>query len=117
VASETGDEPASALSHSADSRGMGNVRILSHGTDRCVIVSGSDRARLEAIASDPNRPQKHAERARVVLASLAGDPLQRVAAQAAPTRPPQSPEHRIRRRTSPAVCRPPHMPEERLPAA
>ena len=26
-------EKASALSHSADSHGMGNVRILSHGTD------------------------------------------------------------------------------------
>ena len=36
----------------------------------CVIVSASDRGRLEAIASDRNRPQKHAERARVVLASL-----------------------------------------------
>jgi transposase len=53
----------------------------------CVIVSASDRGRLEAIASDRNRPQKHAERARVVLASLAGDPLQRVAARLGVSRP------------------------------
>jgi transposase len=53
----------------------------------CVIVSASDRARLEAIASDRNRPQKHVERARVVLASLAGDPLQRVAARLGVSRP------------------------------
>ena len=53
----------------------------------CVIVSASDRDRLEAIASDRNRPQKHAERARVVLASLAGDPLQGVAARLGVSRP------------------------------
>src|SRR5580692_13200683 len=53
----------------------------------CVIVSASDRARLEAIASDRNRPQKHAERARVVLASTAGDPVQRVATQLGLSRP------------------------------
>jgi transposase len=53
----------------------------------CVIVSASDRARLEVIASDRNRPQKHVERARVVLASLAGDPLQRVAARLGVSRP------------------------------
>jgi hypothetical protein len=47
----------------------------------CVIASPSDRARLEAIVADRNRPRKHAERARVVLASIAGDPVQRVAAQ------------------------------------
>jgi hypothetical protein len=44
----------------------------------CLIVSMSDRARLETIASDPNRPQKHAERARVVPASIADDPVQRI---------------------------------------
>ena len=53
----------------------------------CVIVSASDRERLEAIASDRNRPQKHAERARVVLASMAGEPVQRVAARLDVSRP------------------------------
>lgn len=53
----------------------------------CVIVSPSDKARLEAIASDRNRPQKHAARARVVLASITGDPVQRVAAQLGVSRP------------------------------
>ena len=47
----------------------------------CVLVSTRDKQRLEAIASDRNRPQKHAERARVVLASMADDPVQRAAAQ------------------------------------
>jgi transposase len=45
----------------------------------CVIVSASDRVGLEAIVLDRNQPQKHVERARVVLASAAGDPVQRVA--------------------------------------
>ncbi len=53
----------------------------------CVIVSPLDRTRLEAIAADRNRPQKHAERAGVVLASRAGDPVQRVAAQLGVSRP------------------------------
>jgi transposase len=45
----------------------------------CVIVSASDKALLEAHAVDRNRPQKHAERARAVLASMTGDTVQRVA--------------------------------------
>jgi transposase len=53
----------------------------------CVIVSPTDRARLEAITSDRNRPQKHVERARVVLGSMAGDPVQRVAAELGVSRP------------------------------
>lgn len=53
----------------------------------CVIVSPLDKARLEAIASDRNRPRKHAERAHVVLASMAGDPVQRVAARLGVSRP------------------------------
>jgi transposase len=53
----------------------------------CVIVSPSDRAVLEAIASDRNRPQKHAERAGVVLTSIAGGPVQRMAAQLGVSRP------------------------------
>jgi transposase len=53
----------------------------------CVIVSASDRERLEAIASDRNRPQKHVQRARLVLASAAGDPVQRVAARLDVSRP------------------------------
>ena len=35
----------------------------------CVILSSSDRQMLEAIVADRNRPQKHVERARVVLAA------------------------------------------------
>src|SRR5262249_8841172 len=40
----------------------------------CVILDSSDRMRLEAIASDRQRPRKHVERARVVLASIRGPP-------------------------------------------
>src|SRR5690349_7236923 len=53
----------------------------------CVIVSASHRERLEAIASDRNGLQKHAERAWVVLASADGGPVQRVAAALGVSRP------------------------------
>ena len=53
----------------------------------CVIVSVLDRDRLAAIASDRNRPRKHVERARVVLASAAGGLVQRVAVQLGLSRP------------------------------
>ncbi len=53
----------------------------------CVIVSASDKERLEAIVADRNRPQKHVERARVVLASAGGGPVQRVAARLGVSRP------------------------------
>jgi transposase len=57
------------------------------GQTVCVIVSASDRERLEAIAADRNRPQKHAERARSVLVSAAGEPVKRVAALLGISRP------------------------------
>ena len=53
----------------------------------CVIVSPLDRQMLEAIVADRNRPQKHVERARVVLASAERDPVQRVAARLGVSRP------------------------------
>jgi transposase len=53
----------------------------------CVIVSGLDRERLEAIASGRNQRGKHVERARVVLASALGDPVQHVAASLGVSRP------------------------------
>jgi transposase len=53
----------------------------------CVMVNLSEKARLEAIVADRNRRQKHVERARVVLASAQGQPVQRVAAQLGVSRP------------------------------
>ena len=53
----------------------------------CVIVSASDRRRLGEIAADRNRPRKHAERARVVLASAAPGTVQQVADAAGVSRP------------------------------
>jgi hypothetical protein len=37
-----------------------------------IEVSGDDRTRLEAIVADRNRPQKHVQRARIVLRSADG---------------------------------------------
>jgi hypothetical protein len=46
------------------------------GQTVCVILSVSDRKRLEAIRRDRNRQRKHVERARVVLASAEARPGQ-----------------------------------------
>src|SRR5205807_9899143 len=53
----------------------------------CVMVSASDRKRLEAIASDRNRQHKHVERARVILASVGDGPVQPIAARVGVSRP------------------------------
>ena len=53
----------------------------------CVVLNAADRSRLEAIASDRNRPRKYVDRARVVLASVGGHPAQQVAREAEVSRP------------------------------
>ena len=53
----------------------------------CVIISTADRERLQAIVEDRNRPQKHVERARIVLASADRGPAQRVAQRLGVSRP------------------------------
>jgi len=53
----------------------------------CVILSSSDRQMLEAIVADRNRPQKHVERARVVLAAAERGPVQPMATRLGITRP------------------------------
>lgn len=45
----------------------------------CVLLNTMDRQRLEAITLDRNRQRKHIERARVILASVGGGPVQQVA--------------------------------------
>jgi hypothetical protein len=45
----------------------------------CVVLSTAERERLAAIAADRNRPRKHVERTRIVLASADRDWTQRVA--------------------------------------
>lgn len=52
-----------------------------------MIVSASDRRRLEGIAADRNRPREHVERARVVPASAEDGSVQRVAAAVGVSRP------------------------------
>jgi len=51
------------------------------------MVSASDRQRLQAIASDRNRPRKHVERAQVILASSSNGPVQQIAAAVGVSRP------------------------------
>ena len=53
----------------------------------CVIVSASDRERLEAVIADRNRQRKHVGQAEVVLASAGGGPVQRIAEQVGVSRP------------------------------
>ncbi len=44
----------------------------------CVIIGAADRERLQAIAEERNRPHKHVEPARIVLASADRGPAQQV---------------------------------------
>jgi len=53
----------------------------------CVILGSSDRQMLEAIVADRNRPQKHVERARVVLAAAERGTVQAAAARLGVSRP------------------------------
>lgn len=57
------------------------------GQTVCVILCPSNRKRLKAIGLDRNRQRKHVERARVVLASAQGGPVQRVTALVGVSRP------------------------------
>src|SRR5262249_15398668 len=45
----------------------------------CVVLSAADREQLAAIGADRNRPRKHVERARLVLASADGKSARGVA--------------------------------------
>src|SRR3954468_1117799 len=53
----------------------------------CLVVSADDRARLEAIIADRNRPQKHVARARLVLLSADRLGVAAIARQAGIGRP------------------------------
>ena len=52
-----------------------------------VIVGSDDRARLAAVVGDRNRPQKHVQRARIVLLSAERLPVLTVAGQVGVSRP------------------------------
>jgi len=52
-----------------------------------VIVGPEDRARLAAVVGDRNRPQKHAQRATIILLSAERLPVQEVARRAGVSRP------------------------------
>src|ERR1700739_1874031 len=53
----------------------------------CVVLSAAEREQLAAIAADRNRPRKHLERARIVLASADRHAVQRVAQSIGVSRP------------------------------
>jgi len=53
----------------------------------CVVVGDIDRKRLVSIVADRNRPQKHIQRARIVLLSDEGLAVAEVARQAGVSRP------------------------------
>ena len=53
----------------------------------CVVLSAAEREQLAAIAADRNRPRKHVERARIVLASGDRHSAQRVAQSTGISRP------------------------------
>ena len=53
----------------------------------CVVLSTAEREQLAAIAADRNRPRKHVERARIVLASADWHAAQRVAQSIGISRP------------------------------
>ena len=53
----------------------------------CVVLNAAERERLAAIVADRNRPRKHVERARIVLASADRGSAQRVAHSVGVSRP------------------------------
>jgi len=53
----------------------------------CILLGDEDRLRLAAIVGDRNRPQKHAQRARIVLLSADRLPVLAVARQSGASRP------------------------------
>jgi len=53
----------------------------------CVLVSASDRARLEAVVANRRALHKHVQRARLILESAGQAPVQRIAATVGVSRP------------------------------
>src|ERR1700739_1458804 len=53
----------------------------------CVVLSAAEREQLAAIVADRNRPRKHVERARIVLASADRHSAQQVAQRIGVSRP------------------------------
>ena len=53
----------------------------------CILLSPADRKRLLAVITDRNRPHKHVERARIVLACAEHAPGQQIARQFGVGRP------------------------------
>jgi transposase len=53
----------------------------------CIILSFEDRARLAAVIQDRNRPQKHVQRARIILHSAERRSVLEVAKQSGVGRP------------------------------
>src|SRR5215210_239876 len=63
------------------------MRVWGIAQTSCVILTGADRERLTAIITDCNRPQKHVQRARIILHSDERLPVKEVARRAGVSRP------------------------------
>ena len=66
---------------------MGACESVVMAQTSCVILAPDDRERLVAIMTDRNRPQKHVQRARIILHSDERLPVQEVARRAGVSRP------------------------------
>jgi transposase len=53
----------------------------------CILVSASDRARLNSVAADRKAPLKHVLRAKIILGSVERTPVQQIATAAGVSRP------------------------------
>jgi transposase len=60
---------------------------MAMGQQVCVVLSAAEREQLAAIVADRNRPRKHVERARIVLASADRHAAQQVAHSIGVSRP------------------------------
>ena len=61
---------------------MGACESVAMAQTSCVILAPDDRERLASIIADRNRPQKHVQRARIILHSDERLPMQEVARRA-----------------------------------
>ena len=76
----------SALTHSEGSPSRHDVQywpvaLGDRGMSQqvCVVLRAAEREQLAAISADRNRPRKHIERAKIVLASADRHPVRQVA--------------------------------------
>ena len=63
------------------------MRVWAMAQTVCVLLNADETARLEAVVADRNRPLKHVQRARIILASMERSPVLEVAKRTGASRP------------------------------